>query len=332
MKNLFVFIFIVIQSINILKADLCLPKYITSKYDQELSIFKKSPFSQLEFLGDPNYNKIIINCNRKRDTLREKISNIALENQNLDSRIISGKILYYGVYPMPYGYLLDKKKGKWNITIFADFDFPILKNKNYIDISISLAEDLGIWDDPNYCGTAVYKQKKQIRGKLKKNQYACRLNRFEKIDDMTMEKHLFLFWKRSIESSWSNDEVNIDFLVNNLGEISSKDFKKYKKENIVWPIHLNFNPTSRAVYQPVLVKRRPLYSGISSFTVIHEVGHMLGLDDEYPEFQKNDLPDHKSCGKLGGIEYIMCGITGKEGVKGIYHWIITRRYWAGKVS
>lgn len=84
---------------------------------------------------------------------------------------------------------------------------------------------------------------------------------------------------------------------------------------------MNANVIPRYKSNPFFL--HPIYSGIDPAGVVHEFGHVLGLDDEYPSTE---------CVPLGGADYIMCDAfsLGGDNQKGVYPWIVTRRYMGGK--
>ena len=327
-------------------AGLCKPGNIESRHIQEAENLELENFATAvspldgtsDYIGSRSYNAHVLACNRKRDTMGKKIekeigSDHVFEG-SLGARLVKGHYNYFGniITQQKYMYRLERANGSWIVTIPAEFHFPELKLTKYLDITMPLAERLGI--DATVCATTVKSKGKTTRGLVPKSVSngiwvfdTCRVDRDESftvngqskdIKDWYME-----YWKELIQTHWSRAGFELRFQVVNLGEVAAGDLATYNKEGIVWHVRLNMNANVIPRYKSNPLFLHPIYSGIDPAGVVHEFGHVLGLDDEYPSTE---------CVPLGGADYIMCNAfaLGGDNQKGVYPWIVTRRYTAGK--
>ena len=122
----------------------------------------------LNYKGDRDYNAHVIVCNRKRDTRGKRIEkNLTATERyepDLEPRLVKGKYNYFGtiVTQLRYGYRIERSGGVWTVTVPIQFHFPKLKLTKYIDITMPLADELGI--NSTICATTVKKGGKTIRG------------------------------------------------------------------------------------------------------------------------------------------------------------------------
>ncbi len=313
-------------------ATLCKTKHIKSRHKTEASQLKKA-FSTAKYQGSTAYNERIVGCNRHRDGRAKKIEKAITAKhkfkRNLKPRLIKGHIQYFNFAPMRYGYRLERKSGTWIVTVPIKFHFP-KKFKKRLDIPMQLAKQLGI--DQTKCKKAMRQGGHVIRGHvdIKNNAFdidACRLNRDERFGGKKVKNHLMEYWRTQIESFWSRPKFKLRIKIINRNEVSKSDLKAYKKRNVIWHVRMNHKKNTRAMYKASIGRPHPIYAGIDGGTVVHEFGHAIGLDDEYPG--KKNPPAFRKCRDLGGSKYIMCSMPAdapKTYAKAVYAWIVTRRY------
>lgn len=311
-------------------ATLCKPKHVKKRHNVESARLAKEAYAKGSYSGARSYDAKVIGCNRHRDgkgkKIEKKISAGYTFPKNLKAKLVKGHIKYYNLAPMRYGYQIERKNGEWLVTVPVKFHFPKRRFRKRLDIPMGLAKTLGI--EKTVCSTTKRKRGRIIRGFIsaakKGNNYnACRVNRKEKFKGIPVTTHLMRFWRDSIEAFWSRPGFRVKVKIENLGEIPAALLKKYNKRNIVWQIRMNHN-NNRAMYKASIGRSHPLYAGLPRSTIVHEFGHVIGLDDEYPEpALGRKTPSWRIC----NYKYVMCG----NGVaRGVYPWIITRRYVVGK--
>ncbi len=327
-------------------AGLCKAGNIESRHNREAENLERENFAMAvspvdgtsDYIGSRTYNAHVLACNRKRDTMGNKIEkDIGSDHvfeANLAPRLVKGHYNYFGniVTQQRYMYRLERTNGNWIVTIPAEFHFPELKLTKFLDITMPLADRLGI--AATVCATTVKSGGKTTRGLVPKSvgngvwtDDTCRVGRDESFTVAGQTKDIkdwyMDFWKELIQSYWSRPGFELRFQIINRGEVASDDLAAYKKEDIVWHVRLNMNANVAPRYKSNPLFLHPIYSGIDRSGIVHEFGHVLGLDDEYPSTE---------CAPLGGTDYIMCGAftLGGDNQKAIYPWIVTRRYVVGK--
>jgi hypothetical protein len=174
------------------------------------------------------------------------------------------------------------------------------------------------------------------------------------------------FWKHTIETAWSRPGFLIEVWIIGHFDIDANVMKTLKRDDQIWNIHTTLNPNQRPRYRSAFLSDPHFYTGAYPETIAHESGHELGLDDEYRENDRGGRNAWRDCTgetwTLPGANYIMCEasavsvrnlpgqpswldkpytvanpawwtarftITNPEATKGIYPWIITRRYVVG---
>lgn len=340
MRHLALILFLLFPFSSAALAGMCKASNIESRHNQEAvnleaeDFAAASPGTAADYIGDRAYNAHVIACNRKRDTLGNKIEkNIDASyafGADLGPRLVKGHYNYFGniVTQQKYMYRLERAQGRWIVTIPAEFHFPELKLTKYIDITMPLADRLGIAS--TVCATTVKSGGKTIRGLVPKSvgndlwaYDTCRVGRNENftvggqtkdIKDWYME-----YWQELIQTYWNRNGFEIRFRIINRDQVTSNDLAKYKKEGIVWHVRLNMNANVVPRYKSNPLFLHPIYTGIDPAGIVHEFGHVLGLDDEY-----ND------CGAPGS-DYIMCNAftLDMDNQKAVYPWVVTRRYVIG---
>lgn len=177
------------------------------------------------------------------------------------------------------------------------------------------------------------KRGKTIRGLVPKsvsnNRWSyetCRVTRGEEFtvgtDTKPIETWYMEFWKRHLQDFWTRAGFNLVIQVENLDEVSATELSQYKKGKVLWHIRMSMNAKVGPRYKSNPLFLHPIYTGIDPEGMVHEFGHWLGLDDEYPR---------SKCSPLGGSDYVMCDAftLDQDNQKGVYPWIITRRYTVG---
>jgi len=354
-------------------ATLCNESDIRQRHSKEAELLEKETFAQGDYKGDRSYNARVIACNRSRDSEGKEVEAEFKTDEtfgsDLGERIIRGKISYFGIAPLRYGYVLSRKGGTWILTSIQQFDFPDIAlgiETKVIDLPMALATQLKGGKD--HCS----KVKKDALGfvtagpirvldkdaggttiPLDDPHQACRFDRGEKLlntvtnQTLAPEGHLTEYWRAAIEKQWSRPGFKVEVILAKRDKVSADRMKQFEdagllaigesEKSIVWNIHLNQNEKTRAMYKPIaggLIRPNPIYAGTHADVLVHEFGHSVGLDDEYPE---GDEPKpSRDCQKLSakGGSYTMChptlGGIEPNWSKGVYPWILTRRYDLGE--
>lgn len=160
------------------------------------------------------------------------------------------------------------------------------------------------------------------------------------------------FWKGTIEQAWNRPGFKVEPLMIGHDAIGDGFLKILKKDDLIWKLNMTFDASQRPRYRSAVLSLPHIYVGAYPDTIAHEAGHELGLDDEYREDDKGDKNAWRDCSddKLvpNGKSYIMCwagyvgtsdsasywsspfGIVAPSAAKGVYPWIITRRYAVAK--
>ncbi|WP_405231120.1 zinc metalloprotease [Lentisalinibacter salinarum] len=317
------------------EATLCKPKHITQDHRAEANRVDEYAFGRWDYEGEHDYNARVLGCNRYRDMRSPAIERTNPENRTypdtLPPRLIKGHIRYFNFAPMRYGYRLERFNGTWILTSIARFHFPKKKFHNRLDIPLGLAEELGIRD--TICDSTEYKSVAGIdRGliEIQGAPLACRVERNERFGGVPITQHYMDYWRDAITAYWSRDGFQVRMLITNLDDIPANQLADYERNNVIWEVRLNHNKNSRPMYKASVGRPHPLYAGIEEEVIVHEFGHSIGLDDEYPG--SSNPPDYRDCRALGGDDYVMCNSWGDESTeaKGIYAWIATRRYGIGE--
>ncbi|MEO8631541.1 MAG: Dickkopf N-terminal cysteine-rich domain-containing protein, partial [Betaproteobacteria bacterium] len=174
------------------------------------------------------------------------------------------------------------------------------------------------------------------------------------------------FWTHVIQTAWSRSGFYVKVWIIGHIDIDATVMKTLERDDQIWHIHMSLDPNQRPRYRSGFLSEPHFYTGAYPDTIAHEAGHELGLDDEYRENDKGGKNAWRDCagdsGTLPGATYIMCDasavsirdvpgqprwwekpytvanaawwtapftITSPEAAKGIYPWIITRRYVVG---
>jgi hypothetical protein len=289
------------------------------------------------YAGSKAYDARVLTCNRRRDTLGNDVDQaIAAKHTfaaTLPPLLVKGHIRYLGTIlgEVRYGYELRRDGGTWKVTVPAQFYLPG-RDDQALDVPLLLAVaptkdgGLGI-----VCDSQAHPKVITNPG-LGDEFQACRVGRGERFGGQRPDTLLFKYWKQEIERFWTRPGFTVVVRIVNLGEVDDITLKGYEKENIVWPVRFNDRPESRATYKAVVGKAHPLFSGLPATTFVHEFGHVMGNDDEYPEpapVVGGAPPSWRDCPALGGTDYIMCDkplAPPATNAKGLYAWIATRRY------
>ncbi|MBX2885552.1 MAG: hypothetical protein KTR32_36695 [Granulosicoccus sp.] len=343
-------------------ANLCRDSNISVRDAQEAAHLATLNFSngdfagneEGDFAGNEEYDALVIGCNRKRDS-RGKMIEESFEPSdtfpaNLPPRLIKGTLNYYGKFPVRYGYELARENGEWIVTLPVKFDFDTPNHPHTLDISIETARENGLVVPGGACDDSDRNNVKP--NQVKENGFilrgvlgghigddSCRLPKTTRIDGVPIQDLVADYWLRSIRDFWTRPGV---FRVNavNYDDLSPSEQDRYLSAKAYWKVEFNSRPSSRALYSPVFTKPTPLYSGEAAFVIAHEVGHALGLDDEYKGKGEGRAWRHCEDRSDPDQHYAMCemplppttnNILGPLSdtysyAKGVYYWLITRRY------
>ncbi len=284
---------------------------------------------------------------------------------NLPPRMVKGRIEYLDavVSQLKYGYRLQRVNGEWVVTVSIRLLFPERPIKNRLDIPAELAVQLGLMTAPDGAigtrdcdagqeGTARLPIRTVVnQGRLVTfDGFGCRLERDRRLaNGEKLLDHFYLFWKQAIETAWSRPGFRIEVV---FPDYPSPLFPPpaagvataFDKTNTEWKIRFSNNAEKRTTFQQLPFKWENAAMALAGATIAHEAGHLLGLDDEYRENNRGAKNAWRDCTAHGGADYLMCsqtfagdgtpandvgGIGRPEAAKGIYAWIITRRYAIG---
>lgn len=295
------------------------------------------------YVGTRDYNARVIACNRKRDVKPFKLGPIkdvplvhkgagkhlddrnATERRfarNLEPRMISGQMQYFGAAPKWYGYILQRDNGNWIITAILDFKFPNAEKKMLhlpVHIAARLSTTPGgpqLFD--TICRTVSSGKSDEGRILWKgsdEDLRACRVKRFRQlflIDDLDRTdldyidenlgfttsrpatEWLMHYWRAVVETLWSRQDgsfqlnVEIANFAGRDGEIDQEDLELFRRNDVVFEVELHHREgRSNNMYRPITVAGvkiyKAIYAGLYPSGVAHEFGHSLGLDDEYAQ-------------------------------------------------
>jgi hypothetical protein len=185
---------------------------------------------------------------------------------------------------------------------------------------------------------------------------ACRLPKDRVLPGGTKVLNAYYdMWRGSIEAAWNRKGFEIQVLMLDIDAVTESRMKSFERDDQIWTVHAALDPSLRARYRSAFLSVPNLYTGVYPGTIAHESGHELGLDDEYRENDKGGKNAWRDCydAAAGGIgmSYMMCSsgdyvsneadsdyrtapyfITTPSAAKGIYTWIITRRYAVGELE
>jgi hypothetical protein len=329
------------------RANLCDPSKVEQRHRTEAQQSRLETFSgEASYAGDAGYEARVIGCNRDRDNNRKKIEDGFQPDHpfaaNLTERLVQGGYAYFNVFffTKGYGYALSRKDGTWMVTVPVEFHLPA-SDSSTVDLPGELAiTELGI-----DCHTAKHQLVKRYSDPgMSDTQQACRVGRAEMFKGLPATTWLMKFWQKHIQDFWSHDGFKVRIRVVNLGEIDEITLKGYTKGDVVWHVRMDNHETqTTARFRGYPTNPRPIYVGTDWGTFVHEFGHELGLDDEYPNQQQSDYPPWRDCDALsgGGADDTKRGIMCTGGhesspatyeAKGVYDWIVTRRYVIGEES
>lgn len=170
---------------------------------------------------------------------------------------------------------------------------------------------------------------------------ACRVPEDLVMGDKSIQNHLRVFWRDTIREVWNRPGFRIDPVLLDCDrdtpdgtvnpcptDVTHEQRNAWEKDETIWHLYMNQKPQHRPSFKRWIAKWNFMHTGVGSPTITHELGHYLGLDDEYAENPKRhperhcddvypEAPDH----------YLMCGPDAERaGAQGVYAWLITRRY------
>ena len=226
MRHLVLAMLLLAQFSSAAFAGMCKASNIENRHNQEAENLEAegfasaSPGTSQNYIGIRAYNAHVIACNRKRDTMGNKIEkNINaghIFGTDLGPKLVKGHYNYFGniVTQQKYMYRLERVSGRWIVTIPAEFHFPERKLTKYIDITMPLAERLGI--ATTVCATPVKSGGKTIRGLVPKSvgndlwaHDTCRVDRDESFTVGSQTKDIkdwyMEYWQELIQTYWSRN-------------------------------------------------------------------------------------------------------------------------------
>ncbi len=179
---------------------------------------------------------------------------------------------------------------------------------------------------------------------------SCRVSRSLARNGMTILNHLRQFWIDRITHIWNKTgfEIRPRFIKCEEGAqgsdtvcdstVTEEELAAWQKDETIWHVRFNSKPYHRPSFKRWVAKWNHMHSGSNTGTITHELGHYLGLDDEYGE--DDTKPKHCNVALPGARNnYLMCRaglvmterrgrivLSGTKGTQGVYPWIITRRY------
>ena len=324
------------------------------------------------------YNARLIHCNRQRDANGEDIEAAIRADHvfavNLEPRTVKGHYQYGPAFNLRYAYQIERD-GAWIVTVPIRFHWPDARMTDMVDIPMELAADLGLARSGEVCaiGSTVLEgrsgNRDVVRGPIldaassdpsignKDRMYypgsaACRVNRNRIVDNKSVLNHVRDYWTKEISGIWDRDNFSIRPVFidceeppgnsqDSCGRVSETEMSAWVKDETIWDVHFNLDPNHRPAFKRFVGKWNNMHTGVDGETVGHELGHYLGLDDEYDLLPSN-LPltpqyfdvaanfldfDCRQFNPDADENYIMCAHTaGRQGAQGVYPWLITRRY------
>ena len=295
--------------------------------------------------------------------------------KNLEPRTVKGHYQYGPAFSLRYAYQIERTDGTWIITVPIRFHWPDSRMTDMVDIPMELADSLKLSAAGGVCapGNTVLEDKPRnreiVRGRIldspsspatiadKDRMFydsssACRVRRNLVVLDRSVLNHLRDYWRREIKGIWNraNFEINPVFLDceerpqgtrDSCDQASDAELSAWTKDETIWDVHFNLDPNHRPAFKRFVGKWNNMHTGVDGEVIAHELGHYLGLDDEYDLLPEN-LPltsqelddainfldlDCRQFNPDAGSTYIMCAHwAGRDGAQGVYPWLITRRY------